>query len=251
MQVRIIAKLEIKPPNVVKPIVFDGLRVIDTPEKLALKYYEQGADEIAYIDVVSSLYQRKPIFKTIKDTAQELFIPFGVGGGVTNIKQFSKLFHSGADKVIINTFALQNDPSIINKASKIFGSQAVVVNIEAKKWPHNYECYSDGGKIGSKKDVITWAKEVEQRGAGEIFLQSIDQDGRQKGFDLELCKAVVDSVNIPVIISSGAGTLDDIKKVILYAKPSGIAISSILHYNKFTIGEIKKYLIENGIGVSI
>ena len=250
MKIRIIAKLEVKPPNVVKPIIFEGLRVIDTPIVLAKKYYEQGADEILYIDIVASLYQRDPIIKYIQKTADQLFIPFGVGGGIKTIEEITKLLHNGADKVVLNTFALQEDPTIINKASEIFGKQAVSINIDVKKHAHFYECYSDGGRIGSGKEVVSWAQEVELRGAGEIIIQSIDMDGVRKGFDLELCKKVVSSVNIPVIVSSGAGSLQDIKEVVEYAKPSGVAISSLLHYNVTTINDIKKYLKKHNIKVS-
>ncbi|MDQ7085357.1 MAG: imidazole glycerol phosphate synthase cyclase subunit [Sulfurovum sp.] len=250
MKTRIIVKLDVKPPYVVKPVHFEGLRKIGSPSELAKKYYEQGADEVMYIDIVSSLYQRDIIFEEIEKTANELFIPFGVGGAVRTIEDFSKLFHIGADKVAINTFAIQEDPTLINKAAKIFGSQAVVINIEAKKWSNHWECYTDCGRIQSGKDVLEWAKEVEKRGAGEILLQSVDKDGRNQGFDLELCKQVVELVKIPVVVASGAGSLHDIKEVIEYAKPSGVAIASLLHYNHLTISDIKKYLRENDIEVS-
>ena len=251
MTVRIIAKLDIKPPYVVKPVHFEGLRKMGgDPSELAKKYYDQGADELVYIDIVSSLYQRNIIFDEIEKTANELFIPFSVGGAVRSIDDFSKLFHIGADKVAINTYAVQENPDIIDNAAKIFGNQAVVVNIEAKKWGDYWECYTDCGRIQSGKNVLEWAKEVEGRGAGEILLQSVDSDGRNRGFDLELCKQVVDLVNIPVVVSSGAGSLDDIKKVIEYAKPSGVAIASLLHYDKNTIKDIKDYLKENNIEVS-
>lgn len=250
MRTRIIAKLDVKPPYVVKPVHFEGLRKIGTPQELAKKYYEQGADEVMYIDIVSSLYQRGIIFEEIEKTANELFIPFGVGGAVRSIEDFSKLFHYGADKVLINTYAVQENPNIINQAAEIFGSQAVVVNIEAKEWDNWYECYTDCGRVQSNKDVLDWVKEVEQRGAGEILLQSVDKDGRKRGFDLELAKKVVESVNIPVVIASGAGKLEDIKELIEYAKPSGVAIASILHYDLTNIKEIKKYLSDNGIEVS-
>lgn len=250
MKTRIIVKLDVKPPYVVKPVHFEGLRKVGKPAELAKKYYEQGADELMYIDIVASLYQREILFEEIEKTANELFIPFGVGGGVKTIEDFSKLFHSGADKVAINTYAVQKNPDIINQAAEIFGNQAVVVNIEAKKWDEWYECYTDCGRIQSQKDVIEWAKEVEQRGAGEIFLQCVDTDGRNRGFDLELAKQVVQSVNIPVVVASGAGKLEDIKALIDYAQPSGVAIASLLHYDKVIINEIKEYLRNNGIEVS-
>lgn len=250
MKIRIIAKLDVKPPNVVKPIHFEGLKVIDTPENLAKKYFLQGADEIFYIDIVASLYRREILYNHIKNTAEELFIPLAVGGGVQTIEDYSKLFHAGADKVVINTYALQNNPEIINQAARIFGSQSIVVNIESKIKDGTWECYTDCGRILSGKNVLDWAKEVEQRGAGEILLQSVDTDGRQRGFDVELAKKVVDLTNIPVVIASGAGSLQDIINVVEGARPSGIAIASLLHYDKFNISEIKQHLRENGIEVS-
>lgn len=250
MRTRIIAKLDVKPPYVVKPVHFEGLRKVGMPAELAKKYYEQGADEVMYIDIVASLYQREILFSEIEQTANELFIPFGVGGGVKTIDDFSKLFHVGADKVVLNTYAVQQNPDIINQAAEIFGNQAVVVNIEAKRWDNWWECYSDCGRIQSGKNVLEWAKEVEQRGAGEILLQSVDHDGRQRGFDLELAKRVVENINIPVVVTSGAGQLEDIKELIEYAAPSGVAIASLLHYDKYTIQDIKEYLRSNGIEVS-
>jgi cyclase len=242
MTVRIIAKLDVKPPYVVKPVHFEGLRKMGDPSEMAKKYYDQGADELFYIDIVSSLYQREILFHEIEKVANNLFIPFAAGGGVKNIDDFSKMFHMGADKVVINTHAIQENPDIIDKAAKIFGSQAVVVNIEAKRWKSNWECYTDCGRIQSQKDVLDWAREVEQRGAGEILLQSVDTDGRCRGFDTELASKVVSLVNIPVVVSSGAGSLEDIKTLIEMANPSGVAIASLLHYDRTTIQEIKEYL---------
>lgn len=247
---RIIVKLDVKPPYVVKPIHFEGLRKVGSPQKLAKKYYEDGADELFYIDIVASLYKREILYDEIEDTANQLFIPFAVGGGVKSIEDFSKLFHLGADKVVINTYAVQENPDIINKAAEIFGNQAVVINIEAKRWENWWECYTDCGRIQSGKDVLDWVKEVEERGAGEILLQSVDHDGRQRGFDIELSKKVVEAVDIPVVVSSGAGSMKDILDVALKAKPSGIAIASLLHYNKSTISDIKEHLKENGVKVS-
>lgn len=250
MKTRIIAKLDVKPPYVIKPVHFEGLRKIGLSVDLAKKYYQQGADEIMYIDSVASLYQREILFNEVEKTANELFIPFGVGGGVKTLDDFSRLFDNGADKVAINTYAVQENPEIINQAAQIFGNQAVILNIEAKKWEKYYECYTDCGRIQSGKNVIDWVKEVELRGAGEIFLQCVDKDGRQNGYDIELAKKVVESVKIPVVVASGAGNLENIKELINYAKPSGVAISSILHYNLFSIKEIKDYLRINNIEVS-
>ena len=152
------------------------------------------------------------------------------------------MFHVGADKVVINTHAVQKDPSIIDQAAKIFGSQAVVVNIEAKRWSDTWECFTDCGRIQTQKNVLSWVNEVEQRGAGEILLQSVDKDGRCRGFDLELASEVVSLVSIPVVVSSGAGSLDDIKILVESSKPSGVAIASLLHYDKTTIKDIKNNL---------
>ena len=251
MKTRIIAKLDVKPPYIVKPVHFEGLRQIGLPHELAKKYYEQGADEVFYIDIVASLYQREILFNEIEKSANELFVPFGVGGGVRTIEDFSKLFDNGADKVVINTHAVQEDPEIINKAAQIFGNQAVVVNIEAKKWDTHYECFTDCGRIKSDRNVIEWADEVESRGAGEILLQSVDADGRQRGFDIDLAKQVVENVKIPVVVSSGAGKLEDIKELIEYAQPSGVAIASLLHYDLYQIKDIKNYLRNNNIQLSI
>ena len=245
MTVRIIAKLDVKPPYVVKPVHFEGLRKMGDPSELAKKYYNQGADELFYIDIVSSLYRREILFDGIEKVANELFIPFAAGGGVKSIDDFSKMFHMGADKVVINTYAIQKDPSIIDEAAKIFGSQAVVVNIEAKRWQEQWECYTDCGRIQSQKDVSEWASEVEQRGAGEILLQSVDADGRCRGFDIELASKIVNLVNIPVVVSSGAGSLEDIKTLVEVVQPSGVAIASLLHYDRTTVQEINKYLNEN------
>ena len=250
MKTRIIVKLDVKPPYVIKPVHFEGLRKIGFSVDLAKKYYLQGADEVIYIDSVASLYKRDILFNEVEKTANELFIPFGVGGGVKTLDDFLRLFNCGADKVAINTFAVQENPQIINQAAQIFGNQAVIVNIEAKKWRNFYECYTDCGRINSGKNVIEWAKEVELRGAGEIFLQCVDKDGRQNGFDIKLAKKVVESVKIPVVVASGAGNLENIKELINFAKPSGVAIASILHYDKFSIKEIKDYLRSENIEVS-
>jgi len=247
---RIIAKLDVKPPYVVKPVHFEGVRKVGLPAELAQKYYEQGADEIIYVDIVASLFQREILYSEIEKTASKIFIPLGIGGGVRSVDDFSKLFHSGADKVILNTYAVQNDSDLIREASEVFGSQSVVVNVEAKNWGNSWECFTDCGRVRSGKNVLEWVEEVESLGAGEIMIQSVDHDGRQRGFDVELISRVVDKVDIPVIAASGAGSLAHILEVSKLAQPDAIAISSLLHYDVKKIGEIKKFLRDNGIEVS-
>lgn len=250
MPLRVIARLDVKPPYVVKPVHFEGLRKIGNPADLALKYYNQGADEILYIDIVASLYQRPIILDTICETSKDLYVPFAAGGGVKTVEDFERLLHHGVDKVVINTFALQNDKLIIQCAAEIFGSQAVVVHIVGKKWQDWWECYSDCGRIRSGKDAVAWAEEVEGLGAGEILISSVDRDGRKRGFDIELISRIVDRVNIPVIAASGAGSPEHIRDMILQAHPDAVAVGSLLHYNETTIGSIKEYLSDNGIEVA-
>lgn len=247
--VRIIAKLDVKPPMVVKPVHFEGLRKVGPPADIAENYYAQGADEIMYVDIVASLYQREILIDHIKATADRIFVPFGVGGGVRSVDDFSRLFHSGADKVVINTHAVQSNPDLIDEAAKVFGAQSVVVNIEAKRKNSDWICYTDCGRIPSARKVSDWVNEVQDRGAGEILLQSVDSDGRQRGFDLDLIARVVQQSKIPVVAASGAGSMDDVLAVVKHANPSAVAISSILHYDKCTVLELKNYLMENGVEV--
>ena len=251
MSTRIIAKLDVKPPHVVKPVHFEGLRKMGLPNELATKYYQQGADEIFYIDIVASLYQREILLEQVEQACSDIFVPFAVGGGVKTMQDFADLFHHGADKVAINTYAVQENSGLIDEAARTFGSQAVVVNVEAKAWQGWYECYTDCGRIQSGKNVLDWVKEAEQRGAGEILLQSVDKDGRKRGFDIELAKKVVESVDIPVVVASGAGTPEDVLNLIKEVNPSGVALSSILHYDITTIQDLKQYLIQNGVEVSL
>jgi imidazole glycerol-phosphate synthase subunit HisF len=250
MPVRIIARLDVKPPNVVKPVHFEGLRKIGTPQDLALAYHRQGADEILYLDIVASLYEREILMEQIRETARSIFIPFGAGGGVRTVQDFAQLIHNGVDKVIVNTFALQKDPTLIDRAARAFGSQAVVVHVEAKRWNGWWECYSDCGRIRSGRDVLSWVEEVEQRGAGEVMVSSVDRDGRRRGFDVELIQEVTSRTTIPVIAASGAGSLEHIREVIQEARPDAVAIASLLHYGTATIGEIKEFLDGHGIPVA-
>lgn len=239
---RIIAKLEIKSEWVVKPIYFEGLKRIGDPRKIGQKYYEMGIDEIIYIDIVSSLYRREISHKQIKEFSKDIYVPIIAGGGVNSEEGFIKLLNSGADKVAINTYALQKNADLIDDLAMRFGSQAVITNIEAKWVEDNWYCYTDNGRIPTNKKVLDWVKEVEQRGSGEILLQSVDKDGSKKGFDKNLIGEVVSNTSIPVIAASGAGSLHDIKNLITHCKPSGVALSTLLHYELNTIEEVRGLL---------
>ena len=247
--VRIISRLDVKGQFLVKPIQFEGLRKLGKTKDFALSYYKQGADEIFYNDITASLFNNPIDFSTINDVSNGILVPFSVGGGVRNVEDFIRLLQQGVDKVVINTHALAN-PSLITQASSICGSQSVVVHIEAKKVGSNYECYSDCGRIPSGKDVFKWAIEAEKLGAGEIIISSIDQDGMRSGFDINLIKTLTNITSIPIIASSGAGSLLDILNLIKIAKPDGVAIASLIHYKISTINEIKKYLYNNGVDIN-
>ncbi len=245
--IRIIPKLDIKGPNLVKGINFEGLRVLGKPEDFALKYYEEGADEIIYMDVVASLYGRNNLLEIVERTARNIFIPLTVGGGVRTIKDIRALLRAGADKVAINTAAVKN-PKLISKAAKVFGSQCVVILIEAKKNENgSYECYIDNGRERTGIDVFEWAKRVVELGAGEIFVTSIDKDGTGKGYDIELISKITDLVSVPVIACGGAGKKEHIAEVIKIGKADAVSAASILHYNFSSAADPAEYQEEGNI----
>jgi cyclase len=246
---RIIARLDVKPPNLVKGVHLEGFRKIGDPADFASKYYQQGADEINYQDIVASLYDRNNISELVSKTAEGVFIPISVGGGIRKIDDAKKLLRSGADKVCINTAALKN-PKIISEIAGVFGRQAVVLGIEAKKMSDSWIVMTENGREHANKQVLDWISEAVNYGVGEILLTSIDMEGTMKGFDLELINAVAKIVECPVIAHGGAGTIQDI---VLAAKSgaSGVAIASMLHYGKFEIKEIKHNLATSGLSVRI
>lgn len=242
---RIIARLDVQPPHVVKPIQFEGLRKLGTPNEMAKKYFELGVDEIIYIDIVSSLYRRAPVFDLIESSSQGVFVPMAVGGGIRSLEDALKIIKSGADKVVLNTHALLN-PKLIKDISNVLGSQSVVVNIEAKKHIDWWECYTDCGRIPTGINAISWIEEVTKLGAGEILISSVDNDGMQNGFDIELIKLACEHSSVPVIAASGAGSVSHILELLSHAKPSGIAIASSLHYDSFEFHDLRIALDEAG-----
>lgn len=232
--IRIIPRLDIKGPNLVKGIHLEGLRVLGTPEQFARYYYENGADELIYQDVVASLYDRNSLYDTIIRTTKEVFIPITVGGGLRTIDDIAAVLRAGADKVSLNT-AVINSPQIIKDASRRFGSSTIVVTIETIKQPDGqYFAYTDNGREHTGIEVLEWAQKVEELGAGEILLTSVDKEGTGFGFDIELVKNVACSVSIPVIAHGGAGSLDHVSDVVLQGKADAVAIASLLHYDFIT-----------------
>ncbi len=229
--VRVIPRLDIKGPNLVKGIHLEGLRVLGRPEDFAQYYYEQGADELMYMDVVASLYERNSLHEIISKTAKRTFIPLTVGGGIRTISDIRSVLRAGADKVSLNTAAVRN-PAIIKEASRKFGSSTVVVAIEAIRQANgSYLAYIDNGREHTGIEVLAWAKKVEELGAGELVITSVDNEGTGTGYDIELTRLISENVSIPVIAHGGPGKLKDIDAVLKTGKADAIAVASILHYD--------------------
>ena len=248
---RIIPCLDVKNGRVVKGINFVELKDAGDPVEQAKIYSEGGADEICFLDITASNENRDTILDVVKKTSQECFVPLTVGGGVRNIVDISNLLKSGADKVSINTAAV-NNKNIIKDSAENFGSQCIVIAIDAKKINEKkWEVFTHGGRNSTGLDVINYAKEAEELGAGEILLTSMDRDGTKKGYDLELTKLVSNSVNIPVIASGGVGKLDHLYDGLKKGKASAVLAASIFHFGEFSINDVKKYLDSKGIPVRI
>ena len=230
---RIIPKLEVKGNNLVKGVHLEGLRVLGNCYDFAKKYYEDGADELIYQDVVASLYERNSLNDIIEKTSKNIFIPLTVGGGIRNIANIKEVLNSGADKVSINTAALKN-PEFINEAANNFGSSTIAINIEViKNEDGKYYAYIDNGREATGKLLDKWVLEVQERGAGEIIIVSVDRDGTSIGFDLGIIKILKNKIQIPTILNGGIGKEQDILEVLKNYKADGIALASLLHYNYF------------------
>lgn len=244
--VRIIPRLDIKGSNLVKGIHLEGLRVLGKPEDFAKFYYENGADELFYQDVVASLYERNSIQDIISKTAKKIFIPLTVGGGLRTIEDISSVLRSGADKVCINTAAIKN-PEFIRKAAKLFGSSTIVIAIEAIKQPDGeYLAYFDNGREYSGLEVVSWAQKIEELGAGELVITSVDREGTGLGFDIELTKKISDAVSIPIIAHGGACDESNIKNVFTEGHADAVALASIIHYEFITNSMLGDTGIEEG-----
>ena len=246
----IIPCLDVKDQRVVKGIKFVNFRDAGNPVELAKYYNEQGADELSFLDITASYENRKIIIDIIKKVAKEVFIPLSVGGGINNIEAIRKLLNAGAEKVSIGTAAVKN-PNLVKEAAKKFGSQAIVLSIDAKRKNNSWTVYINGGREDANIDALDFAKKMEKYGAGELLLNSIDRDGTKKGYDLELNKRFSEELNIPIIASGGAGSLEDIRDVLTIGKADAALAASIFHYKKYTINDVKEYLRKNGVGVRI
>ncbi|MBN1683066.1 imidazole glycerol phosphate synthase subunit HisF [Candidatus Bathyarchaeota archaeon] len=262
---RIIPCLDVKNGRVVKGTQFVNLRDAGDPVELGKRYSEEGADELVFLDITASNENRKTIFKVVKNVAKELDIPFTVGGGISGIEDVRKILLNGADKTSLNTAAV-NNPEIITEISKKFGTQCVVIAIDAKRnytldenklliktkeglcW---FEVYIMGGKVPTGIDALKWAEKVSRIGAGELLVTSIDRDGTKKGYDIELMKAIIDRVNIPVIASGGAGEPKHFLEAFAEANVDAALAASVFHYENYPIKVIKHYLKENGVNIRI
>lgn len=277
MNIRIIPRLDIKGPNLVKGIHLEGLRVLGKPESFARYYYEGGADELIYMDVVASLYGRNSLHDIVERTSSEIFIPLCVGGGLRTVEDIRMVLRAGADKVSLNTAAIDR-PELITEAARRFGSSTILVSIEAIRMPGgNYEAFTDNGRESTGVDALEWAVRAVELGAGELMVTSIDKEGTGQGFDLELVRRISDSVDVPVIASGGAGGPEDVFAAVDEGRAQAVALASILHYGALdhggsggdftaegnttflssgrslgrmrpaTIADVKEHLIEHGI----
>lgn len=246
---RIIPCLDVHEGRVVKGINFINLQDAGDPVELAAFYDKEGADELVFLDISASHEGRKTMVEVVRETARQVFIPFAVGGGIGNIDDIRSILVAGADKVSINSAAVRN-PALIGEGARKFGSQCIVVAIDARmKDESNWEVYINGGRVPTGMDAVEWAQKAEKLGAGEILLTSMDKDGTKDGYDLKLTRAISDAVTIPVIASGGAGNLEHLYEGIEFGRADAVLCASIFHYREYTIEEVKKYLIEKGVPV--
>jgi len=237
--IRLIPRLDIKGQNVIKGIHLEGLRVMGDPQEFARRYYDQGADELLYVDVVASLYGRNSLHDIILRAARDLFVPLTVTGGIRSIDDVRNILRAGADKIAINTEATKR-PELIREVSRKFGSQCMVLSIEAKRVAYGrWEVYTDNGREKTGLDVVKWAQRGVELGAGEILLTSVDQEGTREGFDIDLVRAVTAVVAVPVIASGGMGATEHMVDVVKTGGADAVAMADMLHYRRATIGEIR------------
>lgn len=247
--IRLIARLDIKGPDLIKGIHLEGLRVMGSPGDHALRYYTQGVDELIYMDCVASLYGRNHLGDIVRSAAKDIFVPMTVGGGIRSVDDATQILRAGADKVAVNTAAVVN-PQLITEIARRFGSQCMVLSIEAKQvGSEHWEVYTDNGRERTGLDVIEWVKRGVALGAGEVLLTSVDREGTRKGFDIALVKAVTAEISVPVIASGGMGRSEDLLDVVREGGADAVAMADILHYKRAEIGDIRAVAEAAGLGV--
>jgi imidazole glycerol-phosphate synthase subunit HisF len=245
-KIRVISRIDVKNDDVIKGIHLEGLRKVGKPNDLAKKYYDAGVDEIIFMDAVAAYYDRNSLSEIIKKACNDVFVPITVGGGIRTVQDIQSALNAGADKVAINTKAI-HDHGFIERAAKTFGSQCIVLSIDAKRIAEGkWEAYTDNGREPTGLDVIDWARKVQSLGAGEIMLTSIDAEGTKKGFDVELNAAVASSVSIPIIASGGAGNGKHVTSLLDQTTVDAVAVASLLHYGIESIKELKELLLKDG-----
>ena len=247
--VRIIARLDIKGPNLIKGIHLEGLRVIGSPGEHALRYYLQGIDELIYMDCVASLYGRNHLGSIVSAAAKDIFVPMTVGGGIRSVEDATQILRAGADKVAINTAAVSN-PQLVTDIARRFGSQCMVLSVEAKQVGHErWEVYTDNGREHTGLDVVEWVKRGVALGAGEVLLTSVDREGTRKGFDISLVRAVAAEISVPLIACGGMGKPEDLVEVVQEGGADAVAMADILHYKRSEVGTIRAVARLEGLGV--
>ncbi|MGM9960543.1 MAG: imidazole glycerol phosphate synthase subunit HisF [Allobaculum sp.] len=246
---RIIPCLDVRDGKVVKGINFVGIKEVGDPVDLAKKYNDQRADELVFLDITATYEGRKTMVDVVRRVAEQVFIPLTVGGGISSIEQIRDLLHSGADKISLNSAALDH-PELIEQAARVYGAQCVVLAIDAKKMPDGtWHCFKAGGRIDTGVDAVEWAKKGTTLGAGEILLTSMDADGTKQGFDIELCRAIKQAVHVPVIASGGCGKLEDFAEVFEEDVADAALAASLFHYNELTVIDVKEDLKKRGVEV--
>jgi len=243
---RIIPCLDVSAGRVVKGIHFVDLKDAGDPVELASRYYREGADELVFLDITATVEERKTVLDWVQRVADSIFIPFTVGGGIGSLEQIQALLRAGADKVSINSAAVKN-PQILSEAAATFGSQCIVLAVDVKRCGERWKVFVGGGRVETERDGLEWIQEGEDLGAGEILLTSMDSDGTQEGYDLELLKKVSDRIRIPVIASGGAGSPRHLLEALQDAGADAVLAASIFHYRRHSIAEVKNYLAENGV----
>lgn len=247
---RIIPCLDVNNGRVVKGINFVSLKDAGDPVEQAKIYSQAGADEITFLDITATHQNRKPMIDVIEKTAENIFVPLTVGGGISSIDDMKNFLNVGADKISLNSAAIKN-PKLISDGAKKFGNQCIVVAIDAKRTGNRWNVFINGGRIDTKIDAIEWAKKVVSLGAGEILLTSMNRDGTKNGYDLKLTEKIASSVTVPVVASGGVGKLRDFLDGVNIGKASALLAASVFHYKEFSIEEVKKYLNSNGVNVRI